>query len=82
MLDSECVTEVELRRDLVRFSRLLYRLGYMPGTSGSSGAVPANHLLERSALAERAAQVGNALGRAVATVRRGRGNDLPPRPLN
>jgi len=45
----------------------------MPGTSGSSGAVPANHLLERSALAERAAQVGNALGRAVATVRRGRG---------
>lgn len=35
MLDSECVTEVELRRDLVRFSRLLYRLGYMPGTSGN-----------------------------------------------
>jgi L-fuculose-phosphate aldolase len=35
VLDSECVTEVELRRDLVRFSRLLYRLGYMPGTSGN-----------------------------------------------
>ena len=35
MLDSECVTEVELRRDLVRFSRLLYRLGYMPGTAGN-----------------------------------------------
>jgi L-fuculose-phosphate aldolase len=29
------MTEVELRRDLVRFSRLLYRLGYMPGTSGN-----------------------------------------------
>jgi L-fuculose-phosphate aldolase len=35
VLDSECVTEVGLRRDLVRFSRLLYRLGYMPGTSGN-----------------------------------------------
>ncbi len=35
MLDSECRTEVELRRDLVRFSRLLYRLGFMPGTSGN-----------------------------------------------
>jgi L-fuculose-phosphate aldolase len=35
VLDSECVTEIELRRDLVRFSRLLYRLGYMPGTSGN-----------------------------------------------
>jgi L-fuculose-phosphate aldolase len=35
VLDSECVTEVELRRDLVRFSRLLYRLGYMPGTAGN-----------------------------------------------
>ena len=33
--DSECRTEVELRRDLVRFSRLLYRLGFMPGTSGN-----------------------------------------------
>jgi L-fuculose-phosphate aldolase len=35
VLDSECVTEVELRRDLVRYSRLLYRLGYMPGTAGN-----------------------------------------------
>lgn len=35
MLDSECMTEVELRRDLVRYSRLLYRLGYMPGTAGN-----------------------------------------------
>src|SRR3981081_1977057 len=33
--DSECRTEVELRRDLVRFSRMLYRLGFMPGTSGN-----------------------------------------------
>jgi L-fuculose-phosphate aldolase len=31
----ECRTEVELRRDLVRFSRLLYRLGFMPGASGN-----------------------------------------------
>ncbi len=35
LLDSECRTEVELRRDLVRFSRLLYRLGFVPGTSGN-----------------------------------------------
>ena len=35
LLHSECRTEVELRRDLVRFSRLLYRLGFMPGTSGN-----------------------------------------------
>ena len=27
--------ECELRRDLVRFSKWLYRLGYMPGTSGN-----------------------------------------------
>src|SRR5262245_14127499 len=47
---------------------------YMSRTSGSTGAVPGyNHLLERSALAERAAQVGGAVGRAVAQVRRGRG---------
>ena len=45
----------------------------MPGTSGSTGAVPRTQLLERGALAERAAQVGGAVGRAVATVRRGRG---------
>jgi L-fuculose-phosphate aldolase len=35
LLDSQCETEFELRRDLVRFSRLLYRLGFMPGTSGN-----------------------------------------------
>src|SRR5207248_2050162 len=47
---------------------------YMPGTSGSTGAVPGyNDLPARSALEERAAQVGGAVGRAVATVRRGRG---------
>ncbi len=34
-MQSECRTEIELRRDLVRFSRLLYRLGFMPGTSGN-----------------------------------------------
>lgn len=28
-------TEGELRRELVRFGRLLHRLGYMPGTSGN-----------------------------------------------
>jgi L-fuculose-phosphate aldolase len=31
----KCRTEVELRRDLARFSRMLYRLGFMPGTSGN-----------------------------------------------
>ncbi|HEX6465779.1 MAG TPA: hypothetical protein VFZ99_00655 [Terriglobales bacterium] len=48
---------------------------YMPGTSGSTGAVAAYKELpgERSALEERAAQVGGAVGRAVVTVRRGRG---------
>jgi L-fuculose-phosphate aldolase len=35
LIDIECRTEVELRRDLVRFSRMLYRLGFMPGTSGN-----------------------------------------------
>jgi L-fuculose-phosphate aldolase len=35
LVDSECRTEGELRRDLVRFSRMLYRLGFMPGTSGN-----------------------------------------------
>jgi L-fuculose-phosphate aldolase len=35
LVDIECRTEVELRRDLVRFSRMLYRLGFMPGTSGN-----------------------------------------------
>jgi L-fuculose-phosphate aldolase len=35
LVDSEYRTEIELRRDLVRFSRLLHRLGFMPGTSGN-----------------------------------------------
>jgi L-fuculose-phosphate aldolase len=35
LVDHECWTEGELRRDLVRFSRMLYRLGFMPGTSGN-----------------------------------------------
>ena len=35
MVDSECRTECELRRELVLFSRLLHRLGFMPGTSGN-----------------------------------------------
>ena len=35
MVDIECRTEGELRRDLVRFSRMLYRLGFMPGASGN-----------------------------------------------
>src|SRR6267378_2037844 len=33
--DNECRSEAELRRDLARFGRLLYRLGFMPGTSGN-----------------------------------------------
>jgi len=35
LVDIECQTEGELRRDLVRFSRMLYRLGFMPGASGN-----------------------------------------------
>jgi L-fuculose-phosphate aldolase len=35
LVEIECRTEVELRRDLVRFSRMLHRLGFMPGTSGN-----------------------------------------------
>jgi L-fuculose-phosphate aldolase len=35
LVEIEGRTEVELRRDLVRFSRMLYRLGFMPGTSGN-----------------------------------------------
>jgi L-fuculose-phosphate aldolase len=35
LVDMESRAEVELRRDLVRFSRMLYRLGFMPGTSGN-----------------------------------------------
>ena|SRR5258707_11328144 len=44
--DSECRSEVELRRDLARFGRLLYRLGFMPGTSGNlSARLDASRLL-------------------------------------
>ena len=35
MIDIECRAECGLRRDLARFGRLLYRLGFMPGTSGN-----------------------------------------------
>ncbi len=35
MLDTECRTEFQLRRELVLFSKLLHRLGFMPGTSGN-----------------------------------------------
>jgi L-fuculose-phosphate aldolase len=35
LVEIECRTEVELRRDIVRFSRMLHRLGFMPGTSGN-----------------------------------------------
>jgi L-fuculose-phosphate aldolase len=35
LVDDECRTMGELRRDLCRFSRLLHRLGFMPGTSGN-----------------------------------------------
>lgn len=35
LVEIECRTEVELRRDLVRFSRMLHRQGFMPGTSGN-----------------------------------------------
>lgn len=52
---------------------------YMPGTSGSSGAVPHYNYLpsaERSALEQGAARVGGAMGHVVATVRRGRGKLL------
>jgi L-fuculose-phosphate aldolase len=44
--DGGFTTEVELRRDLVRFSRWLSRLGFTPGTSGNlSARVDENHLL-------------------------------------
>jgi L-fuculose-phosphate aldolase len=35
LADREYRTEGELRRDLVLFSKLLHRLGFMPGTSGN-----------------------------------------------
>jgi len=34
-VDDGCVTEDELRRSLVTYGRWLYRLGFMPGTSGN-----------------------------------------------
>ncbi|HTD97079.1 MAG TPA: class II aldolase/adducin family protein [Edaphobacter sp.] len=34
-MDTKRGTEGELRRDLVRFGKWLYRLGFMPGTSGN-----------------------------------------------
>ncbi len=51
---------------------------YMPGTSRSTGAVPSynDSPAGRSALEQRAAQVGGAVGRAVGTVRRGTGKLL------
>jgi len=35
LIENSTRTESDLRRDLVRFSKWLYRLGYMPGTSGN-----------------------------------------------
>lgn len=35
MVNRSYQTEDELKQELVRFSRWLYRLGFMPGTSGS-----------------------------------------------
>lgn len=35
MIANGTATELELRRDLARFSKWLYRLGFMPGTSGN-----------------------------------------------
>ncbi len=49
---------------------------YMPGTSGSTGAVRAYGEPEHSALHDRAVQLGNVVGRAVATARRGKGRLL------
>ena len=36
MTGSTPIGEPELRRELVRFSKWLSRLGFMPGTSGNS----------------------------------------------
>jgi ElaB/YqjD/DUF883 family membrane-anchored ribosome-binding protein len=49
---------------------------YMPGTSGSTGAVRAYAEPQHSALHDRAVQLGNVVGRAVATARRGNGKLL------
>lgn len=35
MIANGTATELELRRDLARFSKWLYRLGFMPGSSGN-----------------------------------------------
>ncbi len=35
MVNQDCQTEDKLRRELVRFGKWLYRLGFMPGTSGN-----------------------------------------------
>lgn len=35
MANQDCQTEDKLRRELVRFGKWLYRLGFMPGTSGN-----------------------------------------------
>lgn len=46
MEDSTYQTEKTLRRDLVRFSKWLYRLGFIPGTSGNlSVRLDHRHLL-------------------------------------
>lgn len=46
MQDENSYLESELRRELVHFSRWLYRLGFMPGTSGNlSVQLDSNHLL-------------------------------------
>ncbi len=46
MEDENSYLERELRRELVHFSRWLYRLGYMPGTSGNlSVQLDSNRLL-------------------------------------
>jgi L-fuculose-phosphate aldolase len=34
-MNKDCKTEDELKRELVRFSKWLYRLGFVPGTSGN-----------------------------------------------
>lgn len=53
---------------------------YMPGTSGSTGAVPSSHLLDRGPLVERAAKIGGAVGNVVARVRRRRGKLVVMKP--
>jgi len=35
VIDTDCRMENSLRQDIVKFSRWLYRLGFMPGTSGN-----------------------------------------------